>query len=120
MTIYPMNSADNTATLQAALDAAMKNGATYVLPAGGYRLASTGLGYSSNAEIVLKGDLYNDHGPLVGTHYCLTNRTGRRLANVTIVGQGGTIRGATSAPNGATRKGLGIVGTDGFSVRNVQ
>jgi hypothetical protein len=52
----------------------------------------------------------------VGTHYCLTNRTGGRLRNVTITGQGGAFVGADSDHAGATRKGLGIVGTDGFTV----
>ena len=112
----PMSAADATATLQAALDAAARTGAAYTVPAGGWRLSSTGLGYSSHARIALVGDLYNDHGPLVGTLYCLTNRTGGRLSNVTITGQGGAVMGAATAPNGAPRKGLGIVATDGFTV----
>ena len=111
-----MSIVDATASLQALLDAAARTGASFTLPAGGYRLLSTGLGYSSNARIAMVGDLYNDHGPLVGTLYCLTNRTGGRLSNVTITGQGGAFVGAATATNGATRKGLGIVGTDGFSV----
>lgn len=115
----PMNSADSTATLQAALDSAVNARKTYVLPAGGYRLQSTGLGYSSNATIVMVGDLYNDHGPAVGTHYCLTNRTSGRLRNVTIQGSGGSFVGASSSAAGATRKGLGIVATDGFTVVGV-
>ena len=116
----PMNPADMTSTLQAALDAALAGGATYTLAAGGYRLSSTGLGYGSNAKIIMVGDLYNDHGPLVGTQYCLTNRTGKRLSNVTITGAGGAFTGAASDPAGATRKGLGIVATDGFTVIGVQ
>ena len=116
----PMNSADMTATLQAALDAAASGRKTYTVPPGGHRLLATGLGYSSNAKIILAGDLYNDHGPAVGTHYCLTNRTGGRLSNVTIVGGGGAFVGAPSDPQGATRKGLGIVKTDGFTVLNVE
>lgn len=107
---------DMTATLQAALDAAADHGVVYTVPPGGHRLAATGLGYSSDVRIVVGGDLYNDHGPSVGTHYCLTNRSGRRLSNVTVVGGGGSFVGATTDPNGATRKGLGIVATDGFSV----
>ena len=100
---YPMPSTDMTATLQAALDAAKAAGTTYTLPAGGYRLSSTGLGYGSNAKIVMVGDLYNDHGPSVGTQYCLTNRTGNRLSNVTITGNGGRFVGSASDPAGATR-----------------
>ena len=107
---------DMTATLQTALDTAAAVRKTYTVPAGEHRLAATGLGYSSNAKIIMVGNLYNDHGPLVGTHYCLTNRSGRRLSNVTIIGSGGAFVGATSEPAGATRKGLGIVGTDGFTV----
>jgi hypothetical protein len=38
-------------------------------------------------------------------------RTGGRLSNVTIVGGGGAFVGATSDPQGVTRKGLGIVKT---------
>jgi hypothetical protein len=114
-----MGSTDSTATLQAALDAAARARKTYTLAAGGHRLLSTGLGYSSHARIVMVGDLYNDHGPAVGTHYCLTNRTSVRLSNVTVVGQGGAFVGSASDPAGATRKGLGIVATDGFSVVNV-
>ena len=116
----PMNSADMTATLQAALDAAASGRKTYTVPPGGHRLLATGLGYSSNAKIILAGDLYNDHGPAVGTNYCLTNRSGGRLSNVTIVGGGGAFVGAPSDPQGATRKGLGIVKTDGFTVLNVE
>jgi hypothetical protein len=116
----PMNPTDMTATLQAALDAAASGRKTYTVPPGGHRLLATGLGYSSNAKIILAGDLYNDHGPAVGTHYCLTNRTGGRLSNVTIVGGGGAFVGASSDPQGATRKGLGIVKTDGFTVLNVE
>ncbi|MBM6577486.1 hypothetical protein KCP91_13980 [Microvirga sp. SRT01] len=116
----PMNSADMTATLQAALDAAASGRKAYTVPPGGHRLLATGLGYSSNAKIIVAGDLYNDHGPAVGTHYCLTNRTGGRLSNVTIVGGGGAFVGAPSDPQGATRKGLGIVKTDGFTVLNVE
>ena len=119
MTTYPMPSADATAGLQALLDAAARSGKSFTLPAGGYRLASTGLGYSSNADIIMVGDLYNDHGPLVGTLYCLTNRTSGRLSNITVIGQGGAFIGSTSAANGATRKGLGIVATDGFKVSGV-
>lgn len=111
-----MTSTDMTATLQAALDGAVTARATYTIPAGGHRLLSTGLGYSSNAKIVMIGDLYNDHGPQVGTQYCLTNRTSQRLTNVTILGSGGAFVGAASDPAGATRKGLGIVATDGFTV----
>jgi hypothetical protein len=115
-----MAPADMTATLQAALDAASVNGKTFTVPVGGHRLLSTGLGYSSNAKIVVLGDLYNDHGPLVGTHYCLTNRSGKRLTNVTITGAGGAFVGAPTDAAGATRKGLGIVATDGFTVLGVQ
>lgn len=115
-----MAPADMTATLQAALDAAAGAVATYTLPAGGYRLSSTGLGYRSNAKIIMVGDLYNDHGPLVGTLYCLTNRTGGRVTNVTITGAGGSFMGASSDPAGATRKGLGIVATDGFTAVGIQ
>ena len=117
---YPMGSADQTAALQAVLDAAASTKTSAIIKPGGYRLSSTGLGYSSNARIYLQGDLYNDHGPLVGTLYCLTNRTSGRLSNVTIQGQGGAFVGSTSAPDGATRKGLGIVATDGFSVYAVE
>ena len=120
MTTYPMPSTDSTAALQAMLNAAASNGASFTLPAGGYRLSSTGLGYSSNANIIMVGDLYNDHGPLVGTLYCLTNRTSGRLSNVTVTGQGGAFMGSSSAANGACRKGLGIVATDGFTVSGVQ
>ena len=120
MTIYPIASRDATASLQALLNAAATAGKSFTLPAGGYRLTSTGLGYSSNAEIIMVGDLYNDHGPLVGTLYCLTNRTTGRLSNVTVIGQGGAFIGSTSPPQGATRKGLGIVATDGFKVTGVQ
>ncbi len=116
----PMAPTDMTATLQAALDAAAAAGTSYTIPLGGNRLSSTGLGYSSNAKIIMAGDLYNDHGPLVGTLYCLTNRSGRRLTNVTITGAGGSFVGAPSDPAGATRKGLGIVATDGFTVVGVQ
>lgn len=116
----PMSSADVTATLQAALDSAAAAGRTYTVPAGGNRLLSTGLGYSSNAKIVMLGDLYNDHGPQVGTLYCLTNRSGKRLSNVTITGAGGSFVGAASDPAGATRKGLGIVSTDGFAVVGIR
>lgn len=115
-----MAPADMTATLQAALNAAAAARTTCTIPPGGHRLASTGLGYSSNAKIVMAGDLYNDHGPAVGTHYCLTNRTGGRLSNVTVTGAGGTFVGAASDPAGATRKGLGIVATDGFTVIGVR
>ena len=118
--VYAMGTQDSTATLQAALNASASLGRTYTLPAGGFRLSSTGLGYSSNAEIVMVGDLYNDHGPSVGTLYCLTNRTTGRLSNVTIIGKGGAFVGSASAPNGATRKGLGIVATDGFTVQGAQ
>lgn len=115
-----MASTDMTATLQAALDAAAKARTPYTIPPGGHRLLATGLGYASNARILVAGDLYNDHGPAVGTHYCLTNRTGTRLSNVTILGAGGAFVGSSSDPSGATRKGLGIVGTDGFTVIGVQ
>lgn len=115
-----MASPDMTATLQAALDAAAASRVAYTIPAGGNRLTSTGLGYASNARIVMAGDLYNDHGPLVGTHYCLTNRSGKRLTNVTITGAGGSFVGAATDPAGATRKGLGIVATDGFTVIGVR
>jgi hypothetical protein len=117
---YSMGTTDSTAALQTALDTAASTRAAYTLPAGGFRLLSTGLGYSSNARIILVGDLYNDHGPAVGTHYCLTNRTTKRLSNVTIQGQGGAFVGASSFPAGATRKGLGIVATDGFTVTGAQ
>ena len=120
MTVYPMPTTDATASLQALLDTAAKSGASFTLPAGGYRLSSTGLGYSSNAKIIMVGDLYNDHGPLVGTLYCLTNRTAGRLSNVSVTGHGGAFVGSSSAANGATRKGLGIVATDGFTVTGVQ
>ena len=111
---------DVTAALQAAMDSAVVARRVWTVPAGGNRLTSTGLGYSSNAVINMVGDLYNDHGPLVGTHYCLTNRTGKRLRNVTIVGKGGSFVGAATPPNGATRKGLGIVMVDGFVVTGVR
>ncbi|MEG3166176.1 hypothetical protein U1701_16410 [Sphingomonas sp. PB2P19] len=81
---------------------------------------STGLGYSSNAKILMVGDLYNDHGPAVGTLYCLTNRSRGRMSNVTVTGLGGAFVGAASDPAGATRKGLGIVATDGFTVVGVK
>lgn len=116
----PMTPTDMTATLQAALDAAAAGRLAYTVPPGGHRLLATGLGYASNARIVMSGDLYNDHGPAVGTHYCLTNRSGKRLSNVTIVGAGGAFVGAASDPAGATRKGLGIVATDGFTVIGVR
>lgn len=116
----PMTAQDMTATLQAELDAATAARRTYTIPAGGNRLSSTGLGYGSNAKIVMKGDLYNDHGPLVGTLYCLTNRTKKRLSNVTITGSGGSFVGSASPALGATRKGLGIVSTDGFTVVGAQ
>ena len=111
---------DMTETLQAGLDAAAKARRAYTIPAGGHRLLATGLGYASNARILIGGDLYNDHGPAVGTHYCLTNRSGERLSNVTIVGAGGAFAGSESDPAGATRKGLGIVATDGFTVIGVR
>lgn len=117
---FPMSASDATAGLQALLDQASRAGATFTLPPGGYRLASTGLGYASNARIQIAGDLYNDHGPLVGTLYCLTNRSGGRLSNVTITGQGGAFTGAATATDGATRKGLGVVATDGFTVTGVK
>ncbi|PVE53433.1 hypothetical protein DC429_12450 [Arthrobacter sp. TPD3018] len=115
----PMLSTDMTATLQAALDAAAAARAAYTVPPGGHRLLATGLGYASNARIIVAGDLYNDHGPAVGTHYCLTNRSGGRVSNVTIIGAGGAFVGSASDPAGATRKGLGIVATDGFTVIGV-
>jgi hypothetical protein len=115
-----MSLADMTGTLQTALDAASASRSAYTIPPGGHRLLSTGLGYASNARILVAGDLYNDHGPAVGTHYCLTNRSGRRMSNVTIIGSGGAFVGSDSDPAGATRKGLGIVGTDGFTVIGVQ
>ncbi|WP_242098493.1 hypothetical protein [Sphingomonas sp. CROZ-RG-20F-R02-07] len=115
-----MSSTDATATLQALLDTAATTRKTCIVPAGGYRLSSTGLGYSSNSVVLMIGDIYNDHGPAVGTLYCLTNRTSGRLSNVTIQGAGGSFVGSTSASAGATRKGLGIVATDGFVVVNVQ
>jgi len=117
---YATSATDSTAILQAALDEAAVAGAAYTLPAGEYRLLSTGLGYSSNARIILIGDLYNDHGPAVGTQYCLANRTTKRLSNVTIEGRGGAFVGSSSYPAGATRKGLGIVATDGFTVTGVK
>ncbi|MCC2976594.1 hypothetical protein LK533_07885 [Sphingomonas sp. PL-96] len=107
---------DMTAALQADLDSAIAARRAWSVPAGGNRLTSTGLGYGSNAIINMVGDLYNDHGPLVGTLYCLTNRSSARLHNVTIIGKGGSFVGAATAPNGATRKGLGIVKVDGFVV----
>jgi hypothetical protein len=116
----PMTSTDMTALLQADITRAIAGGRTYTVPPGGHRLYSTGLGYDSNAVIVMVGDLYNDHGPSVGTHYCLTNRANRRLSNVTIIGSGGAFVGSSSFPNGATRKGLGIVGVDGFRVTGVR
>ena len=116
----PIGATDATAAIQAAMNAAFAAGRTYNLPVGGHRLTSTGLGYQSNARIVLDGDLYNDHGPLVGTLHCLTNRTGQRVRNVTIRGGAGFICGASTPANGATRKGLGIVATDGFTVMGVQ
>ncbi|MEG3092748.1 hypothetical protein [Sphingomonas sp. PB1R3] len=116
----PMAYPDMTATLQAALDDAAGSRLPFTIPPGGHRLAATGLGYASNARIVVGGDLYNDHGPRVGTLYCLTNRSGKRLNNVTIVGAGGAFVGAASDPAGATRKGLGIVDTDGFTVIGVR
>ena len=117
---YAMGMSDSVATLQAALDAAAARGAVFTLPGGGYRLASTGLGYGDNARIVLVGDLYNDHGPQVGALYCLTNRSRGRLSNLTISGRGGAFVGSSSPPNGATRKGLGIVDTDGFVITDVR
>ena len=117
---YPMPPQDETAALQAALDAATRAGADFVLPPRGHRLASTGLGYASNAVIRLRGDLYNDHGPSVGTLHCLTNRTHGRLTNVTVLGQGGAFVGASTPTLGATRKGLGVVATDGFVVEGVR
>ena len=115
-----MASPDMTAILQAALDAAAAARIAYTIPVGGHRLTSTGLGYASHAKIIVVGDVYNDHGPAVGTHYCLTNRSGKRLINVTITGGGGTFVGAATDPAGATRKGLGIVATDGFTVIGVR
>jgi hypothetical protein len=115
-----MASPDMTASLQAALDAAAAARLTFTIPAGGHRLTSTGLGYTSNAKIIVTGDLYNDHGPQVGTHYCLTNRSSRRMSNVTVIGAGGAFTGAATDPAGATRKGLGIVATDGFTVIGVR
>ena len=117
---FPMPAQDETAALQAALDAAARARVAYVLPPGGHRLASTGLGYGGDAVIRLRGDLYNDHGPAVGTLYCLTNRTRGRLTNVTIVGEGGAFVGAATPTRGATRKGLGVVATDGFVVEGVR
>ncbi len=117
---YAMGMSDSVATLQAALDAAAAKGAVFTLPGGGYRLAGTGLGYGNNARIVLVGDLYNDHGPQVGTLYCLTNRSHGRLSNLAISGRGGAFVGSSSPPNGATRKGLGIVDTDGFVITDVR
>ena len=116
----PMASPDMTAPLQAALDAAAAGRIAYTIPVGGHRLTSTGLGYASHAKIIVVGDVYNDHGPAVGTHYCLTNRSGKRLINVTITGGGGAFAGAATDPAGATRKGLGIVATDGFTVIGVR
>ncbi len=115
-----MSPADATATLQKLLDTAAASRQAVVVPPGGYRLVSTGLGYVSGAQVILQGDLYNDHGPAVGTFYCLTNRTGGRVSNVTIVGRGGSFVGSASAPNGATRKGLGLVAVDGFDVAGVK
>ena len=54
------------------------------------------------------------------TQYCLSNLTKGRLQNVTIVGHGVIFLWAATATNGATRKGLGIVATDGFSVKGVK
>ena len=116
----PISATDETAAIQAAMNAAYAAGKTYYLPAGGHRLTSTGLGYQSNSTTVLDGDLYNDHGPLVGTLHCLTNRSGQRLKNVTIQGRTGSFCGASTPTNGATRKGLGIVATDGFTVLGAQ
>ncbi|RZL85963.1 MAG: hypothetical protein EOP66_00020 [Sphingomonas sp.] len=116
----PMASTDMTAPLQAALDAAAASRTAFTIPLGGHRLSSTGLGYASNAKIIVAGDLYNDHGPVVGTLYCLTNRSSVRLSNVTVIGAGGAFVGAASDPEGATRKGLGIVATDGFTVIGVR
>ena len=112
-----MPSADSTPQLQSLLDAAASK--TCTIPTGGYRLSSTGLGYGNGARIVVAGDLYNDHGPAVGTQYCLTNRTGGRLRDVTVTGQGGSFQGAATSANGATRKGLGIVAVDGFTITNI-
>ena len=53
---------------------------------------------------------------MVGTLYCLTNRTQGRLSNVTVQRQGGAFIGSASSAKDATRKGLGIVATDGFNV----
>lgn len=117
---FPIRSSDDTAALQVQLDGAAAARKVFRVPAEGFRLTSTGLGYQSNAYIVVAGDLYNDHGPAVGTHYCLTNRTSGRMQNVTIVGAGGAFAGADTPPNGATRKGLGIVATDGFLVAGVE
>jgi len=117
---YTIGAVDETATIQAGLDAALTAGKAYTVVAGGHRLTSTGLGYSSNAIINMVGDLYNDHGPLVGTLYCLTNRTSGRLRNVTIIGKGGSFVGSDSNPNGGNRKGLGIVRVDGFIVVGVR
>ncbi len=66
------------------------------------------------------GDFYNDHGPQSGTLYCLTNRSRGRLSNLAITGRGGAFVGSASRPNGATRKGLGIVDTDGFAIKDVR
>lgn len=117
---FTIGAGDSTAALQALLDKAAATKATLMIPDGGHRLTSTGLGYASNARIMMRGDLFNDHGPAVGTHYCLTNRTGKRLTNVTILGQGGAFVGSPTDPNGATRKGLGIVGVDGFTVVGIE
>ena len=116
----PISATDQTAVIQAAMNTAFSARKTYYLPVGGHRLTSTGLGYQSNSTIVLDGDLYNDHGPLVGTLHCLTNRTGQRLKNVTIQARAGFFCGANTPTNGATRKGLGIVATDGFTVLGAQ
>lgn len=116
----PMSSVDATPTLQKMLDTGVAARKAVVVPAGGYRLSSTGLGYGDGAQIILQGDLYNDHGPMVGTLYCLTNRTAGRVSNVTIVGRGGAFVGSASAANGATRKGLGLVAVDGFDVSGVK
>lgn len=116
----PMSSVDATPTLQKLLNTGLVARTAVVVPTGGNRLSSTGLGYGSGAQIIMQGDLYNDHGPLVGTLYCLTNRTAGRVSNVTIVGRGGAFVGSASAANGATRKGLGLVAVDGFNVSGVK
>ena len=116
----PMALTDMTTSLQTALDAAARTRSAFTIPPGGHRLLATGLGYASHARILVAGDVYNDQGPAVGTHYCLTNRSGQRLSNVTIIGAGGAFVGGESDPAGATRKGLGIVATDGFTVIGVK